>query len=239
MRPLLDLKLRLRAHPWVFKTVYKRKERAHWKARVVRPGDDAVIEGYPRSANTFASYAFLESQGDSIRFGNHFHTPAQFELARRYRIPAMLVLRNPVDAALSMMIFDGAMDATEALLRYIAFHRPLLAITDSFVVAPFEEVTSDFGRSIDRLNDRFGSGFNRFDHSPEMQQRVFDRIAANRRARIERDPKKHTANPLKTTTPTPEKLERQRQLAAAFEDSSLEPLKVEARRQYERLMATL
>ena len=45
MRPLLELKLWMRNNPLIFNTLWKRQEKPHWKARVVRPGDDAVIEG--------------------------------------------------------------------------------------------------------------------------------------------------------------------------------------------------
>ena len=237
MKPLLALKLRIRNNPLLFRTFWTRHERPYWKRRVVRPGDAAVIEGYPRSANTFATYAFLASQEPGIKFGNHNHSPAQFLLARRYQIPAMLVLRNPLDAALSLMIFDGAMSAEEALLRYIAFHRPLLPIADSFVVAPFEEVTTDFGRTIERLNARFGTNFAPIHHDEAFAKTVIDQIADNRAKRIELYPHLLTANPLKTTTPTPEKEKRRKQLVAAFDHPSLDGLKATARGQYERLMA--
>jgi hypothetical protein len=235
MRPLLELKLRLRNDPLLFRTFWKRQERSYAKRRVVRPGDVAVIEGYPRSANTFATYAFIRCTGATeIQFGNHFHSPAQFALARRYGVPAMLVLREPVAAAMSMVVFDGKMDADEALRRYIAFHRPLIAIADSLVVAPFEEVTTDFGKSIDRLNARFGTRFPRFVHDEANERAVFDEIEAER-ARRGSMAGESPADPLKNTLPTPEKEAKRKQISSSFDAPALAPLRVEAESLYRSL----
>ena len=117
MSVALKLKMALRNDPLLFRLLYKRRETPWMKSRVLRPSDNALIEGFPRSSNTFATYAFLLSQGENITFGNHFHTPAQFALAREYGIPAMLVIREPVPACLSFLIYDGSMEAREALPR--------------------------------------------------------------------------------------------------------------------------
>lgn len=153
------------------------RESAHFLRRVVRRGDDIVIEGYPRSANTFATHAFILSQKRPMLIGNHFHSPAQLFLAKRYRIPAMLVLRAPLPAASSMVVYDPRMSLDEALQRYVRFHRPLIKISGSFIVAPFEEITTDFGKSIDRLNQRFGTKFSRPDHNEEFTNSVFQHIS--------------------------------------------------------------
>jgi len=208
------------------------------KRRVVRPSDDVVIEGFPRSANSFASISFDISQPRPIRFGNHFHSPAQFLLARRYKVPAMLVVREPVAAALSFVVFQGGgMTARHALLRYVLFHRPLLGIADSYVVAPFGEVTSAFGQSIDRLNRRFGTNFNRFEHTPENVQKVFDTIDTRRSKRVAAGV--ITDDPLRSTRPSQEKAERRADFKAAFDDKRLNRLKSEAYAQYEALTAAV
>lgn len=237
MRSLLKLKLALRGNPWLFKTFWTRREHGDFNRRVVQAGDDAVIEGFPRSGNTFASHAFAASQDRPIRLGNHFHSPAQFLLARRYGIPAMLVLREPLAAALSLVIFEGGTDARQALIRYVAFHRPLLPIRDSFVVAPFEEVTTDFGRSIERLNARFGTSFTPFQHDEEREKAIFDRIgeARNRRIMLGRVAR----NPLSSTVPAAEKEARKQQLLDIFADPSLDTLKSEATEQYQTLLTRL
>lgn len=238
MRPILRLMLGIKYDPVLFSALWTRirPEGPSFIRRKVRPGDDALIEGYPRSANTFASYAFDEAHGGHVRFGNHYHSPAQFFLAHRYGVPSMLLLRNPIDAALSSMLYKPRMDAHEALVRYIAFHRPLLAIASSFVVAPFEEVTTDFGRSIERLNRRLGTAFVRFPHDKVTEKRVFDRIQTD----LVQNAKKHRGdglNPLKAYNPNEEKRERGNALRRLFDAPPLDPLKREAHELHAALLS--
>ncbi len=155
----LSVKLWMRNNPALFSWRWKRLEREGLTRRVVRPGDDAVIEGFPRSANTYATYAFMHAQGRSLRLGNHFHSPAQFKLAARYGVPALLVLRRPVDAVLSLVLYENGLTPEEGFRMYDSFHRPLIGLRDSLVVARFEKVIADFNPSIVAMNEKFGTAF--------------------------------------------------------------------------------
>jgi hypothetical protein len=46
-------------------------------------------------------------------------------------------------------------------------------VRDRFVVGLFDEVTSDFGAVVDRVNRRFGTSFRRFEPTPENEARAF------------------------------------------------------------------
>jgi len=231
-----ELKLAIRNNPWMFRKFWPRKEHSLLKRRVVRPGDDAVIEGFPRSANSFASIGFDLAQPDETKFGNHFHSPAQFLLARKYGVPAMLVIREPVAAARSYVLFtNGAIGPREALVRYIGFHRPLMKIADSFSVAPFEEVTTDLGRSIKRLNEHFGSEFLPFVHTEKNVQRVFDTILERRTGRIAKGVVED--NPMSITMPSEEKARRNSEIAGLFDNPVLDALKARATEQHHALVA--
>ncbi len=220
--------------PIVYRGVHALSRHEHFRRRMVRRGDSAVIEGYPRSANTFATYAFLEAQGEDLKLGNHCHTPAQITLARRYGIPAMVLLREPTAAVTSMLMFAGSMSADDALRRYVAFHAPLVARPEGFVVAPFDEVVGDFGRSIVRMNTAFGSSFRVFEHTDASRDRVFARISEDRMKRAG-----HYASTvpvaLRSTTPTPEKEARKGQVMRSLERPELSELKRCAGRQYDVL----
>lgn len=235
-------KMILRNNPWLLTTAWKNRNylfalnamQKHELRRLVQPGDDIVIDGYPRSANSFAGHAFAHAQARPVVFANHFHSPVQFLRARRLEIPAMLVLREPRAAALSWITFhDGALNAEMALRFYVHFHRPLLKITNSFVVAPFDEVISDFGRSIDRLNARFGTHFARFQHDEAQERLIFDRMAEllSRRDQALR----RAFSPLRLHFPDPRKTERRSEIAGLFERPSVAGLLATARAQYASL----
>jgi hypothetical protein len=230
------------------------------RRRVVERGDDVLIDGYPRSANTFACDAFLLAQGCSlidvsvkacpIKMGNHMHAPAQFMLAKKYGVPAMLVLREPTAAALSWLVYTHERDAASAWMHgyqgtgaaqlvlrdYVRFHRPLLTIKDSFVVAPFEEVTTDFGKSVTRLNARFGTRFPAFEHTPEAQEQIFEAM----KLRVERRAKQYGLDLSRMYHfPQSQKEELRRRFAAEVEADDLAALRETATALYRELMATL
>lgn len=130
---------------------------------VIGPETNLVIDGYFRSANTFAVYAFQLSQERPVRLAHHLHAPAQLIMAARSGIPALLLLRQPRDAILSELLYDDVA-LPDALVAYSRFYTSLVRYLDSFVIGEFTQVTGDFGAVIRRLNDRFGTSFGEFRH---------------------------------------------------------------------------
>lgn len=238
----LDLQTLVRNTPWALEWAWKfrgplRLQGKLQLRRVVEPDDDIVVEGYPRSSNTFATEALILAQPREIRIGKHFHSPAQFFLARKYGVPAMLLLREPVAAALSWVVFsDGAYSARETLQNYVRFHRKLPAIRDSFIVAPFDEVTANFDRTIVRLNAKFGTSFALLGHNQETESRVFE-IIKERDSRREAILGRNIEH--RVHYPSQLKAERRAKFVSRFDDPSLAELKAEATKQYETLLATL
>ena len=135
-----------------------------------------VVEGFPRSGNTFASKAFSLSQHRPVVVASHVHLPAQVKLAVRRRVPTLLLVRDPVDAAVSMAIADPH-HRVEHLVRYwIHYHREIQPLLGGVLLVTFAEATTDFGLVVDRLNRRFSTSFDRFEHTPENVTRVFEAI---------------------------------------------------------------
>ena len=148
---------------------------------VVRRNTELVIEGYPRSGNSFAHAAFRLAQNRPICLAHHCHAPAQVIAAHRWQIPALVIFREPDDAVKSLLLFSPEIYTTkEAYREYVNFYEPLLQIREGYVLASFETVTKDFGEVIRSVNSRFETEFNDFYHSEVMVKKVFaevDRIA--------------------------------------------------------------
>jgi hypothetical protein len=238
MNVRFEIQTRLRNSPFVLEHLWRLRDQDEvqknlQRRRAVQRGDDLVIEGYPRSANTFALDAFLIAQERDMMVGNHIHSPAQFALARKYGIPAMLVLREPKAAALSHLVFsDGWLDASDVLRSYVYFHRPLLAIREAFVVATFEEVTSDFGLCIQRLNRRFGTAFAVAEHTPEFEARVMQAVKARQTLRQQQEGRDISHG---YSAPHEARKSRQEEFAGQFDKPGAQRLLAEASRLYERL----
>jgi hypothetical protein len=133
--------------------------------QVISSRTELVIDGYTRSATTFAVYALQLSQETPVRLAHHLHAPAQLIEAARRGIPALLLIREPQGAILSQLIREPGVTLGDALVAYSRFYTCLLPYRDNFVVGEFEQVTHEFGRVVRRLNARFGTSFVEFVHT--------------------------------------------------------------------------
>lgn len=138
---------------------------------------ELVIDGYTRSASTFAVYALQLAQERPVRLAHHLHAPAQLIAAARKEIPALLLIREPRGAILSQLVREPGVAMRDALVAYVRFHECLLAYQDRLVVGEFETVTGDFGSVIRRLNQRFGLTLTEFAHTPQDVSDCFELIA--------------------------------------------------------------
>jgi hypothetical protein len=196
--------------------------------RLVRRDTELVIEGFGRSGNTFAVVAFQLAQDRPTRVVHHTHAAAQVIRAAHLGIPAILLVRDPVNTAVSHMMYRGV-SARQALSAWIRFHARLVPHRRAFVVAPFEISTSDFGSVIREVNTRFGTSFNEFRHTEENTQRVF--------AFIERQNREQYGTLTETISlPTPERNRRKRALLREVEHEGLLGLRRRADGIHQRLL---
>lgn len=164
----------LSSHPGLFLPLMRR--RPSHQGKVIDDRTDIVIEGFPRSGNTFAAAAFEMSQPRPVRIARHLHAPAHVIEGIRRGLPVIVVVRRPDEAVVSEVIRHPELSLSQALRHYTAFHRRLLSHRHQFVIARFEQVTSDFGVVIEEVNARFGTDFATFDHTPQTVERVFARV---------------------------------------------------------------
>jgi hypothetical protein len=165
------LRSRMAEHP-----TYLRVARRRHGGGVVAPETELVIDGFTRSASTFAVVAFQLVQPEPVRVGHHLHAPSQMLEAVRLSVPVLLTVRPPEDTVLSLVVREPYVTIAQGLNAYARFHRRLLPALDAMVVADFDEVTNHLDRSIDRVNARFGTSFATFDPTPELTQACFDLI---------------------------------------------------------------
>src|SRR5918995_2304072 len=161
-------------HPFLFYNFYRLKPT--YRDLLVDRETQIVIEGFPRSGNTFAVVAFQQAQRERVRVAHHLHMPAQVVRAARWGIPILLLARKPTDAVLSWVIRDPGVSIRQALKHYISFYEKAAEYRDSLVVGFFEEVTRDYGTVLERVNAKFGTEFSTFVHSEDNVRSVFDRI---------------------------------------------------------------
>jgi hypothetical protein len=144
-------------------------------AAVLDDATDIVIDGYPRSGNTFAVAAFDFAQDGRVRIAHHIHAPAHVIAGVRAGVPVLVLVREPEEAVLSYVI-RRHIPIRQALRGYRRFYRPLLRYRNAFVVGTFEQVTTDFGAVIRDVNRRFGTRFQEFEHTEDNVRACLEAI---------------------------------------------------------------
>jgi hypothetical protein len=164
-----------RAFEWVFLL---------FRNRYVTRRSDLVIEGYPRSGNTFARWAFITAQKNEPVLADHFHSIGHIRRALRLQVPVLVLIREPLDAVTSFLVYQqGNYSVSLALREYIEFYSEILRCEERVVIADFEEVTQCFGDVIRRVNRHFGTEFVPFDDTEENREKCFQIMESRRIAR--------------------------------------------------------
>jgi hypothetical protein len=140
-----------------------------------------VIEGFPRSGNTFAVEAFKQAQQDRVRIASHVHLPAQVIRAARWRIPTLVLIREPTDAVVSLLIREPEIALSQALKSYVSFYETLIEYRNAYVLGTFEDVINDYGGLIKQVNAKFGTQFSVFEHTEANITDVFIRCEETNR----------------------------------------------------------
>lgn len=161
----------------------------------LRADTELVIDGFPRSANTFLEGCARHAWGVELRIAQHAHVAAPLRAAARRGLPAILPLRAPLPAIASLLLRDPETFSPRlALEEYVALHRRVLPALDRLLVVPFEVATQDFPAVATALAERFGPRWRPPERwGPEDRNAahaLVDRLTARRigRARVSYSP---------------------------------------------------
>lgn len=202
---------------------------------VVSSSTDIVIEGYPRSANTFALSAFLLAQQQQVEIAHHIHGPAQIIWAVRHSIPTLVLIREPRESVVSLVVRQPLLSLQQALKNYIRFYEKVFPYRGSFVVADFDEVTSDYGSTIERVNWQFGTSFMKFEHTDENVQRCYQLIEEMDR----RDTGRRDTTVITVARPSSQREVMKDNLREKFEEDNLQSLVTRADEIYYAMISTI
>jgi hypothetical protein len=127
--------------------------------RMAGKDTDACIDGFPRSGNTFAVLAF-ERWNPNARLAHHMHAPVQMQRAARLDIPCAALIRDPLEATSSLVVYyNRRISPRAALAGYINFYGGVLQVRERVVVCDFEAVLADPSSVVRELNRFFGTTF--------------------------------------------------------------------------------
>ena len=127
--------------------------------RLVKKDSQIVIEGFPRSANSYLNRVF-KATNPEVRRAHHIHSPFQFRIGYKLGIPLVLIIRKPKEVVQSMQVAYKGINPNEILKKYILFHRMLYPIRKKILIVSFEEVINDSSLVLKRINERFRTSYN-------------------------------------------------------------------------------
>ena len=132
-------------------TLAKTHERHH----LCGPDTRLVVEGYPRSSNSYAVDMIGEAAIGFVhrsKIGHHTHEVANLQIADAYGIPKVILIRAPEDAILSFHIYSQAPIARCAT-KYADFYAGAIKLLGkNTAVIHFRDIIGDFSRVIARIN---------------------------------------------------------------------------------------
>lgn len=118
-----------------------------------------LIDGFPRSANGFASYALRNVVGPEVRMSALTHATRNFHLAAKYGVPAVLLVREPDAVVASALAYEPSHSPAWGFGAYARFYRRVAAVRDRVVVVDFKTATQDVPEMVRRINAKFGTDF--------------------------------------------------------------------------------
>jgi hypothetical protein len=155
---------------------YVRLTHSEGPGKVLSADTEVVIDGFTRSASTFAVMAFQLSQDRPVRIARHTHAVAQLTEAAKRGLPTILTIRDPEGTVLSAVTRESHVTIEQALRSYARFYLRIAPFCSRFVVADFAQVTRDFGSVVRRLNQKFGTRFREFEHTEANVRLCFELI---------------------------------------------------------------
>jgi hypothetical protein len=145
-------------------------------SRQLTESTDLVIEGFPRSGNTFTTFAIQDASRYELTIASHVHQPSQIKLALGLGIPTVLVIRDPLSALASHLVYDQRFSTSSVIGEYCSYHRQLVPYAERLFICEFDEVTSDISSVIDRINCRYSLQIPPFDDEPSNVKRILNLI---------------------------------------------------------------
>lgn len=125
---------------------------------LVHKTTDLVIEGYPRSANTFSVVAF-EMINKNKKIAHHLHNLAQLKGAKKYKKPVLILFRNPEDAIKSLIVRHPEKRISVEVYNYLKYYKYVIKHAECFLICNFDTVLSRFDDVVLKINEKYNTNF--------------------------------------------------------------------------------
>jgi len=167
---------------------------------IVNKKTKLVVEGFPRSANTFAynlfEKVFINMGLNPKRIAHHTHSAAQIIYGVKHKIPVVVLIREPISAVTSLIIMKNLKNKNFReisdlyLKQYISFYNKIKEQKDNVIVADFKEIINDYNRIIERVNNKYRRNFCLLEQETEEKELMIEKIKNDTIKKFKNDYKK-------------------------------------------------
>ncbi len=130
--------------------LYCRLRRPLSEVRVTRH-TDVLIDGAPRSGNTFVRLA-VQDANPTLSIASHLHAPYGALKASSWGVPVLVLIRDPGDATASLVQVIKGLSVSTALRHWLHYYETLREREFHGCVFDFERATTDIAGTIAQFN---------------------------------------------------------------------------------------
>jgi len=154
LRPLREVRRKVSVVP----SIYIPMRRLRKPETVAQETTHLLIEGFPRSGNTWTEAVIRHCATEELRLAHHSHAAAHVKYAVSRGIPVIVLYREPDAAVRSYLtLMNNRLDARDGFLDYLTFYRETLPFQSKGVLFfSFDDTTKRTADMINALKDTFG-----------------------------------------------------------------------------------
>lgn len=143
---------------------------------IVRTDTDIVVEGYPRSGNTYLVALLMSSSKRTLKIARHRHEIGQIRFAIRNKIPIVIVVRKPLDSAVSFVLRENV-SLNFALRYYKYFYGWIMKQNlEKITLFDFSQVTEQQTFVLEKVGHLLEKSCISSDYSDEQEEEVRERV---------------------------------------------------------------
>jgi len=125
------------------------------KELFINQNTDIIVEGFPRSGNSFLVFYLKKISKNKINIASHTHHPAHVMKGYKEKKTIIIVIREPIDAVVSLFIFYKKKIKFELLIdEYISFYNRIFKYKDEFIILNFETIIKNPKKVINIINSK-------------------------------------------------------------------------------------
>lgn len=152
-----SIKTLLSSNLFIFKHIISPLSRH--KELFLKKDSDLLIEGYPRSGNTFCAAAFYYFSNHQLSIARHRHEIGHLKHAFSSGVPTLIVFREPIEAISSFILREGVSELF-AINFYVKFNSFVLRHNDKLALFEFNDIVNHIENVITRFSSMYNLDLN-------------------------------------------------------------------------------